>query len=223
MFHELLKVWFSWVETWGYAGVFLLMALESSIVPVPSELVMPPAAFWAAEGRMSFGGIILAGTLGSYFGSAISYLVSKWVGSPILNRYGKYVFLPPKKVQAGHRWVEHFGTVGVFFARLLPVMRHLVSIPAGLLEMPFLKFSVATTLGAGIWCFVLAWFGGKVLGGHPELLQSPEAMVSLIRAKLQWMIIGIGVIAFLLGIMIWISSRLSFKPREEARGTNTLL
>src|SRR3954468_4182764 len=97
MLHELIKVWFGWVEAWGYAGVFLLMALESSIVPVPSEIIMPPAAFWAAQGRMSFVGVILAGTFGSLFGSLVSYFVAQWAGRPLLRRYGKYVLMPEAK------------------------------------------------------------------------------------------------------------------------------
>src|SRR4029079_15288709 len=99
MLHELLRTWFHWVDQWGYLGVFILMAMESSIIPVPSEVVMPPAAFWAAQGRMSMAGVVLAGTLGSYFGSVVSYLVSKWVGQPILRKYGKYFFLPVEKQQ----------------------------------------------------------------------------------------------------------------------------
>src|ERR1044071_9209164 len=99
-FLELLKIWFHFVETWGYLGVFLLMALESSIVPIPSEIVMPPAAYWAAQGRMSFWLVVLAGTAGSWFGSIVSYAVSRAVGEPVVRRYGKYVFFPESKVAA---------------------------------------------------------------------------------------------------------------------------
>src|SRR5438067_8978825 len=119
MLHELLRTWFGWVEAWGYWGVFLLMAMESSIIPVPSEVVMPPAAFWAAQGKMTFAGVILAGTLGSYAGSAVSYWASLWLGLPILKRYGKYVLLPPKKLELAERWIQEYGATGVFTARLL--------------------------------------------------------------------------------------------------------
>src|SRR5947209_3819520 len=91
MLHGLLQIWFGWVDAWGYWGVFILMAMESSIFPVPSEIVMPPAAFWAAQGRMSFAGVILAGTVGSWFGSAITYWVSKAVGLPAVKKYGGYI------------------------------------------------------------------------------------------------------------------------------------
>src|SRR6266550_5029708 len=93
MLHDLLQVWFGWVRDGGYLGVILLMAMESSILPVPSEIVIPPAAFWAAQGRMSFTGVILAGTFGSCLGSAISYWVSRWIGRALILRWGKYVFI----------------------------------------------------------------------------------------------------------------------------------
>src|SRR3954462_1512350 len=94
--HELVKIWFGWVETWGYLGVFVLMAMESSIIPVPSEIVMPPAAFWAAQGRMSFAGVVLAGTAGSYVGSILSYGFARWVGTPVIARFGHFVGITPE-------------------------------------------------------------------------------------------------------------------------------
>ena len=100
MIHELLRTWFGWVEMWGYVGVFVLMAMESSIIPVPSEIVMPPAAFWAAQGRsgMSLIGVVVVGTAGSYFGSILSYWISRRVGYPVVQKYGKYFLLPPAKL-----------------------------------------------------------------------------------------------------------------------------
>ncbi|MEO5970285.1 MAG: DedA family protein [Bdellovibrionia bacterium] len=197
MFHDLLRTWFQWVELWGYTGVFILMAMESSIIPVPSEIVMPPAAFWAAQGRMSMAGVILAGTAGSYFGSLLNYWASRWVGQPMLLKYGKYFFLTPKKLKMAEDWVLRFGAPGVFAARLLPVVRHLISIPAGVLKMPFGKFSWATITGAGIWCAILSWFGQEVIGGHPELLQSPEAMVGAIKDKMHSILAAIFLMGFL--------------------------
>jgi membrane protein DedA with SNARE-associated domain len=202
MLHELIRVWFGWVEAWGYSGIVVLMAMESSIIPVPSEVVMPPAAFWAAQGKMTFVGVILAGTVGSYIGSAISYWVSRWVGAPLIAKYGRYVLLTPDKVRMAHSWVERFGATGVFVARFLPVVRHLVSIPAGILKMPFAPFSVATTIGAGLWCAILSWFGREVLGEHPELLQSPEAMVHVMKAKLYWFVGGVVALAALYSLVL---------------------
>lgn len=187
----MLKTWFYWVESWGYWGVFVLMAMESSIIPVPSEVVMPPAAFWASQGKMDFGGVILAGTAGSYFGSFLNYWVSRWIGGPVVYKYGKYFFISPQKIAMAEEWVKRFGTGGIFFARLLPVVRHLISIPAGVLKMPFGAFSVATTVGAGLWCALLSWFGQQVIGSNPELLQTPEAMVAVVKSKMMYFIVAV--------------------------------
>jgi membrane protein DedA with SNARE-associated domain len=205
--HNLLHIWFSWVENWGYLGVFLLMALESSIVPVPSEVVMPPAAYLAAQGKLDMTGVILAGTVGSYVGSAVSYWVSKWVGLPFVHRFGKYVFLKPAKIDAAHKWVERFGAGGIFFARLLPVVRHLVSIPAGILSMPFARFSAATTIGAGLWCTILSLYGAKVI--TPELMAAndPEALVKAVKAKLGMIVLGIIGLAVAYALMVFLKNR----------------
>ena len=191
LLHELLKTWFHWVEAWGYWGVGILMAMESSILPVPSEIVIPPAAFWAAQGRMSFIGVVLAGTVGSYIGSVLNYFFALYLGKPLLHRYGKYFFFPPDKLRLAEKWVDQFGTFGVFIARLLPVVRHLISIPAGLLKMEFLPFSLATIVGAAIWCTILAWFGQEIIGAHPELLESPESMIHVMKAKLMGFILAV--------------------------------
>ena len=215
--HHLLQVWFSWVENWGYLGVFLLMALESSIVPVPSEVVMPPAAYLAAQGRLDMIGVIASGTLGSYFGSIVSYFVSKWVGLPIVNRFGKYVFLKPEKVEHATAWVQRFGAGGIFFARLLPVVRHLVSIPAGILSMPFGRFSLATITGAGLWCTILSLYGAQVI--TPELMAAndPEALVKAVKAKLGLIVAGIVVLALAYGVMLFLRSKAeSEKPAAKA-------
>lgn len=216
--HHLLQIWFSWVEQWGYLGVFLLMALESSIVPVPSEIVMPPAAYFAAQGRMSMAGVIIAGTLGSYFGSAVSYAVSKWLGLPVVRRFGKYVFLKPAKIDAATAWVQRFGAGGIFFARLLPVIRHLVSIPAGILSMPFARFSLATVTGAGLWCTILSLYGAQVI--TPELIHAndPEALVKAVKAKLGLIVAGIVVLALAYVAMLVLRNRASAPKADEAKG-----
>jgi membrane protein DedA with SNARE-associated domain len=216
MLHDLLRIWFEWVEHWGYAGVFILMAMESSIIPVPSEVVMPPAAFWAAQGRMSFVGVVLAGTAGSYFGSIVSYWVSRWVGQPIVQKYGKFVLMPPDKLMIAEVWIQRFGVFGIFTSRLLPVVRHLISIPAGILKMPVGQFSISTILGAGIWCTILSWFGQDVIGAHPELLQSPEAMVGVIKAKMHWFLAAVLIMGTLYAGLIWFKRKIN--PRLTAVG-----
>jgi len=204
LLHELVKIWFHWVEAWGYAGVFILMAMESSIFPVPSEIVMPPAAFWASQGRMSFSGVILAGTAGSWFGSAVTYWVAQKLGLPLLKKYGRYFLISPEKMETARGWIQNYGTAGVFLARLLPVIRHLISIPAGAFHMPFGRFSLVTTVGAGIWCWVLAEFGARVIGSEPGLLDSPDAMIHAIKAKLLWFVLGVVGVGALYALMTYL-------------------
>ena len=163
MMQSLIETWFSWVHNWGYGGVVILMAMESSVFPVPSELVIPPAAILAAQGgSMTLPGVILAGTFGSWLGSAITYWVSRAVGRPVIMKFGKYFLMPPAKVERAERFMHRYEGGGIFFARLLPVIRHLISIPAGIIRMSFLKFSVLTVIGSAIWCWVLAVLGQKV-------------------------------------------------------------
>ena len=188
MLHELFATWMRLSLEWGYAGIFLMMAIESTVFPLPSEIVVPPAAYWAEQGHFSFWGVVLASTLGSWFGSAISYAVARSVGRPLILKYGRYVFLPPKKWELAEQWIHHFSVVGVFFARLLPVVRHLVSLPAGAVKMRFATFSLSTLLGSFVWSVVLAWFGAKVLGSQPRLLQDPEALTHVLKEKLIWFV-----------------------------------
>ncbi len=163
MMQSLIQIWFHWVHEWGYGGVILLMAMESSIFPVPSELVVPPAAILAAQGgSMTLPGVILAGTFGSWLGSAITYWVALLVGRPVVMRFGKYFLMPPAKVERAERFMHRYESGGIFFARLLPVIRHLISIPAGIIRMGFLKFSVLTVVGSALWCAVLAKLGLQV-------------------------------------------------------------
>lgn len=195
--HYLIQSWFELVRDWHYAGVFLLMAAESSILPVPSEVVMPPAAYWASQGHMNFWGVVLAGTAGSWFGSAVSYWLAQWIGRPLVMRYGKYLLMPPAKVELAERWAQARGLQGVFVARLLPVVRHLISIPAGILRMRFVPFSIVTTVGAGIWCLILAWWGDHVLGDRPKLIEDPAEMVSVMKERMLWFVGAIVVLAAL--------------------------
>jgi membrane protein DedA with SNARE-associated domain len=168
--HRLLEIWFGWVLSGGYVGIIVLMAMESSIFPVPSEVVIPPAAFLAAQGHLNFWGVILAGTLGSYLGAAVTYWVSRAVGRPLVVRYGRFFFLSAQKLERAETWLSRYETGGVFFARLLPVVRHLISIPAGIVRMNFIVFSTVTITGSAIWCGVLAYLGVQAYRKEPQLL-----------------------------------------------------
>lgn len=185
--HHLIEVWFHWVQTGGYAAVFWLMALESTVFPVPSEVVIPPAAIVAATQQgsgMSLIGVVIAGTLGSGFGSAIMYWVARWLGRAAMLRWGKYFLVPPAKFARAEVFMRRYEAGGIFFARLLPVIRHLISIPAGIIRMGFVKFSVLTFVGAGVWCSVLAWLGGRV-GAKltPEQLQNADAIIKATKSE----------------------------------------
>ena len=188
MFHSLLRVWFDLTLKWGYAGIFGLMAIESTVFPLPSEVVIPPAAYWAEQGRFHFWGVVIAATLGSWAGSALSYWVARSLGRPLIIRYGKYVLVPEKKWELAENWIDRYSWGGVFFARLLPVVRHLVSLPAGAARMPFGRFSAMTLAGSFVWSTVLAWFGAKVLSQEPRLLDDPAALSHVLQAKLLWFV-----------------------------------
>lgn len=199
MFHQFFATWMQLTLDWGYPGVFVMMAIESTVFPLPSEVVVPPAAYWAQQGHLSFWGVVMASTLGSWFGSSLSYGFAAWVGRPMILKYGKYFFVPEKKWLLAESWILRYSAVGVFFARLLPVVRHLVSLPAGAARMNFRVFSAMTLLGSFVWSVVLAWFGAQVLGGEPRLMQDPDALVHVLKSKLGWFV---GAAALLLALYV---------------------
>ena len=142
-----------------------MMAMESTIVPLPSEVIIPPAAHLAYTGqnpRLSIATIIIAATLGSWIGAAVMYWASRVAGRPLVLRYGRYAMISPEKVEGAERWSTHYGSMGVFIARLLPVVRHLIGIPAGIVRMDFRWYSLYTLLGSALWCSILCWLGVKI-------------------------------------------------------------
>jgi membrane protein DedA with SNARE-associated domain len=154
----------------GYWLIAALMALESTLVPIPSEVIIPPAAYLAhTEGQLSFIGVVLAGAAGSWVGASVMYWAARLLGYPIIVRFGRYVGLGKGKIDLAERWCARYGPPGVFLSRLLPVIRHLIGIPTGILRMDFRWYAVATLLGSLLWCTVLAWLG-RAVGQHPELL-----------------------------------------------------
>jgi membrane protein DedA with SNARE-associated domain len=153
---------------WGFLLVFFFMTIESSFVPFPSEVVMIPAGFLAWRGELTFQQpyfdlflALLAGLAGSLAGAYINYFLAIKLGRPILYRYGKYFFLPEKTVKRAEEIFRDYGELATFVCRLLPAIRQLISIPAGLCRMNFLRFSFFTGLGAGIWCFILLIIGAS--------------------------------------------------------------
>jgi membrane protein DedA with SNARE-associated domain len=210
--HHLLEVWFGWVLNGGYWGIIALMAMESSIIPIPSEIVIPPAAFLAARGDLNMAGVILSGTLGSYLGAAIGYWLCLLIGRPLLLRFGKYVLITNDKLERAERWLERYETAGVFFARLLPVIRHLISYPAGLVRMNFGKFSLATITGSALWCSVLAYLGAKAYQAQPDLISNVDGWTTFVKGRSHWIILFIAVLAILYLLVL----RLSAKPASAS-------
>lgn len=169
---------------WGFALVFVFMTIESSFIPFPSEVVMIPAGFLAARGELSFGAplldatvAVLAGTGGSLAGAYVNYYLSLWAGQPFLLKYGKYFLLPPEKIERAEEVFRKYGAGATFVCRLLPAIRQLISIPAGLSRMPIGSFSFWTGLGAGIWVTILTGAGyylGRTTAslGYADLVHS---------------------------------------------------
>lgn len=214
MLSGLIVFWFELLSDWGYLGVVVLMAMESSIFPVPSELVIPPAIYWATQGQMSFWGVVWAGTFGSWLGASITYWVSRAVGRAVIQRYGKWVHITPASIDRAEHMVHRYEASGVFFSRLLPVVRHVISIPAGVIRMDFRVFSAVTVAGAFAWCWILAKFSESIFARHPgaDLMKDPAAMVELIKHESLPLIIGI----LVLGVLYFAAIRFS-TPKQAAR------
>jgi len=175
--HHLLTELLDWyqrsLEAGGYPLIVLLMFVESTFLPLPSEFVIPPAAYLAAtKGHMSFTGVIVAGALGSWLGATTMYWAARLAGRPLVMKFGRYFFVPPEKVEKAERWSTAYGNYGIFASRLLPVVRHLIGIPAGIVRMNFLRYSLWTLVGSTAWCCVLCWVGVKA--GQDEALMKGE-------------------------------------------------
>jgi membrane protein DedA with SNARE-associated domain len=179
--HEMINWLLTTIGAMGYPGIFLLMAMESSVIPVPSELVMPPAGYLAHEGQMNIWVSILMGTVGSLVGAYANYFVSHWLGRPLVIKYGKYVWITEEKFAKVEGFFLRHGEISTFIGRLLPVIRHLISIPAGLAGMNHLRFTIYTLAGAGIWCTILAWIGWFI-GKEQALIMrySHQAVIGVI-------------------------------------------
>ncbi len=179
--HAMIQWLLDTIGTMGYPGIFLLMAMESSVIPLPSELVMPPAGYLAFQGKMNMSVAILCGTFGSLTGAYANYFVSRYLGRPLILKYGKYVLIPPDKFQRVEQFFLRHGEISTFIGRLLPVVRHLISIPAGLSGMNHFKFALYTLAGAGIWCTILTWIGYAIGENQSLIMQySHKALVWVI-------------------------------------------
>ncbi len=174
----------------GYFGVGLLMTLESMVAPVPSEAVMPFAGFLWFDKKFTFWGLVLASTLGSIIGSLISYYLGAWGGRPLIKKFGKYLFLNEHHLEATERFFSKYGDKAIFISRFIPVVRHLISIPAGIGRMNLLKFSLYTIFGAAIWNSFLTYLG-YYLGSNWEIIRKYSEVLDIV------------IIAFLAGIILY--------------------
>ncbi len=151
------------IKELGYAGIFLGMAIESSFIPFPSEIILIPAGALIAKSQMAFLPVFLAGLLGSLFGAMINYFLALFIGRTavdfLVSKYGKFLFITKKSLDKADNYFRKYGSITTFTGRLIPVVRQLISLPAGFSRMNFLKFLLFTALGAGIWVLVLIYIG----------------------------------------------------------------
>lgn len=200
----------------SYFYVFLFMTIESSFIPFPSEIVVPPAAYIAmSEGSdMTVLGVGIAATLGALAGSIFNYILAMWIGRPIVYRFassrvGAIFMLSPEKVKRSEDYFNKHGNISTFIGRLIPVIRQLISIPAGIARMNFGKFILFTTLGAAIWNVVLCWLGVFLAGFVPE--DALRSQIEHYNSYLSYAGYGIGIIC--IGFILW----QLFKPKKEKK------
>ncbi|HUI40400.1 MAG TPA: DedA family protein [Terriglobia bacterium] len=158
------------ISSSGYAGIVLLMAIESACIPLPSEVIMPFSGYLVLLGRFKLVWVAVAGALGCNLGSAVAYYVGAKGGRPLAEKYGRYVLVSRRDLDRADRWFTHYGNSTVFFARLLPVIRTFIALPAGVARMSFLRFNLYTFAGSLPWCWALAYAGMR-LGARWEVLR----------------------------------------------------
>lgn len=208
--------------TWGFVFIFVFMAIESSFIPFPSEVVMIPAGFLAARGELLHGlpitlalGLAIAvGLAGSLAGAFVNYYLALWVGKPFLLKYGKYFFVKPEPLERACDVFNRYGAATTFVCRLVPVIRQLISIPAGIAKMPLPAFTLFTGLGAGVWTAILALIGyaiGRTAGNitYLELVTRGKQMAG----EHLWLVIAC---ALALAALYLLASKLAMGRRNRA-------
>lgn len=152
----------SLIAATGYGGIVLLMGIESACIPLPSELIMPFAGYLVFEGTMKLFWVATAGAIGCNLGSLVAYEIGFYGGRPLVERYGRWILLGSPELDWADRFFARWGYLAVFFARLMPVVRTFIALPAGIARMPRGRFHIYTFLGSWPWCLALAWFGMKL-------------------------------------------------------------
>ncbi len=187
------------VQGWGYTGIFVMMAVESSFFPFPSEVAMIPAGYLAVQGQMNPALATATGLAGSLVGAFFNYALALWLGRPVLERFGRYLLIGPAQFDTAERYFERHGEITTFVARLIPGVRQLISVPAGLARMNVARFALYTGLGAGLWCTLLValgyWAGANEDSWRP-----------LLRVATLWIFAGVVV---LVAGYLWVHRRAS--------------
>ena len=203
-----IEVWYK--DNTNYFSITALMACESSILPLPSEIVIPPAVYIAMEpdSHLNIFMIILFGTLGALLGASFNYFMSRWLGRFVIYKFadskvGKLFLLSSEKIQKAETFFNDHGKTSTFIGRLIPVIRHLISIPAGLAKMNYFNFILYTALGAGLWNCVLALVG--------YLAHGQQEMINKYSHQLSYVFIGIGAI-----LLVWLISKSVSKKKSKA-------
>jgi membrane protein DedA with SNARE-associated domain len=170
-----MHAFFNWlvetVGTMGYSGIMFLMFIESTFIPLPSELVIPPAGYLISQNQMSWAGVLASGTIGSLLGALFNYAIAVFLGRPFILKYGKYFGISQKHFEKGEKFFNKHGHIGTFIGRLILGVRHYISFPAGLCKMNLLEFSFFTAFGAGIWVWILAYIGYFVGNNQEKIFE----------------------------------------------------
>jgi membrane protein DedA with SNARE-associated domain len=216
-----IETFAAYAPVWGFFLILFFMTIESSFIPFPSEVVMIPAGFLAARGGLTFGSplldaavAVLAGIAGSLAGAYINYFLSKRLGYPVLERYGKYFFLPKDKLERAQEVFRQYGAGATFVCRLLPAIRQLISIPAGLSNMKLGSFTLWTGLGAGIWVVILTAVG-YTIGAHTASMSYADLVHTgkdQISANLIYLVPTL-LVGF--GLYVWVSNRIMGKGKGK--------
>jgi len=190
--HELAQELVTLIFDWGYLGIFIMMAIESSFIPFPSEIVLVPAGYLASKDEMSISYIMMSAVSGSLVGAFVNYYLAFTLGRKFLSRYGKYFFISHEALDKMERYFKKHGHISTFSGRLVPGIRQLISIPAGLAKMNLLEFTFFTTLGAGIWALILTLLG-YYIGESEALIKEYLKQITIAIVAL---LLVIGVIYF---------------------------
>ena len=190
MIQELAQQLVDLIFDWGYLGIFIMMAIESSFIPFPSEIVLVPAGYLASKGEMNIAYIMGSALVGSLVGAFINYYLAFTLGRKFLLKFGKYFFISPQTLEKMESYFKKHGHISTFTGRLIPGIRQLISIPAGLARMNIVEFSIFTTLGAGIWALILVYLG-YFIGTNEALIHQYLKEITIIVFVLLVMVVWV--------------------------------